>query len=143
MTTYAADILNTAQPAQSDDAEQLGPEVRKLKEYVARTPQRVVAANYQLDLTDVSKEQFQDAADVTQRTVTLPTNATVAFPVGTQIPFCVENGAGGLLISPAVGVTLRKAGSGTTGVATLSPNADALLHQVKVNVWYISGAGVA
>ena len=63
--------------------------------------------SYTLALTDVAKVvSLTNAAAIT---LTVPTNATVAFPIGTQI-LLYQGGAGNVTISGA-GVTLRSDGS--------------------------------
>ena len=63
--------------------------------------------SYTLALTDVAKVvTLSNAAAIT---LTVPTNATVAFPIGTQI-LLYQGGAGNVTISGA-GVTLRSDGS--------------------------------
>ena len=75
---------------------------------------------YTLALTDVAKVvSLTNAAAIT---LTVPTNASVAFPTGTQI-LLYQGGAGQVTISGA-GVTLRSQGSklkiaGQYGVAGL------------------------
>ena len=75
---------------------------------------------YTLALTDVAKViSLTNAASIT---LTIPTNATVAFPTGTQI-LLYQGGAGQVTVSGA-GVTIRSQGSklkinGQYGVAGL------------------------
>ena len=75
---------------------------------------------YTLALTDVAKVvSLTNAASIT---LTIPTNATVAFPTGTQI-LLYQGGAGQVTIGGA-GVTIRSQGtrlkiSGQYGVAGL------------------------
>ena len=64
---------------------------------------------YTLVLTDVAKVvSLTNAAAIT---LTIPTNATVAFPTGTQI-LLYQGGAGQVTVSGA-GVTIRSQGSKT------------------------------
>ena len=64
---------------------------------------------YTLVLTDVAKVvSLTNAASIT---LTIPTNATVAFPTGTQI-LLYQGGAGQVTVSGA-GVTIRSQGSKT------------------------------
>ena len=64
---------------------------------------------YTLALTDVAKVvSLTNAASIT---LTIPTNATVAFPTGTQI-LLYQGGAGQVTVSGA-GVTIRAQGSKT------------------------------
>jgi len=46
-------------------------------------------------------------------------------------------------VSPAVGVTLVQAGSGSTGARTLAQYAEASLVKVATDTWYISGVGIS
>jgi hypothetical protein len=63
---------------------------------------------YTLALTDVAKVvTLTNAASIT---LTVPDNASVAFPVGTQI-LLYQGGAGQVTISPAGGVTVRSEGT--------------------------------
>ena len=63
---------------------------------------------YTLALTDVAKVvTLTNAAAIT---VTVPTNASVAFPIGTQI-LLYQGGAGQVTISPAGSVTVRSQGT--------------------------------
>jgi len=64
---------------------------------------------YTLALTDVAKVvSLTNAASIT---LTIPTNATVAFPTGTQI-LLYQGGAGQVTVSGA-GVTIRSQGTKT------------------------------
>lgn len=63
---------------------------------------------YTLALTDVAKVvKLTNASSIT---LTVPTDASVAFPVGTQI-LLYQGGAGQVTISPAGGVTVRSSGA--------------------------------
>jgi len=77
---------------------------------VPNIPAANAATTYTIALTDAPQAnnyqgilQFSSASAIT---VTVPTNATVAFPVGTSITF-VQNGAGQITVSPASGVTVN------------------------------------
>ena len=74
--------------------------------------------------------------------ITIPANATTAFPIGTAITIVVEDAA--KTVVPASGVTLVLAGTGaaTTGTRTMAIGSVATLLKVGTNRWYISGAGV-
>ena len=64
--------------------------------------------SYTLALTDVAK--VVTLTNGSAITLTVPTNATVAFPIGTQI-LLYQGGAGNVTITPASGVTIRSDGS--------------------------------
>lgn len=98
-------------------------------------------ANYQFALTDLINFVYHSSA--ANPTYTIPTNATVAFPIGSMLVVQVQAGAGALTISPAAGVGLTLAGPGTAGARTVSPNGFAVLFQRAANDWVISGAGIS
>jgi hypothetical protein len=63
---------------------------------------------YTLALTDVAK--VISLTNASAITLTVPTNTSVAFPVGSQI-LLYQGGAGQVTISPDGGVTVRSSGS--------------------------------
>lgn len=67
-----------------------------------------VVNNYTLGAADASKLVEMDVS--IGNTVTVPTNGSVGFAIGTQI-MIVQQGTGQTTIAPAGGVTLRSAGS--------------------------------
>lgn len=69
-------------------------------------------------------------------TLTVPTNASVAFPVGWVIPIR-QLGAGATTIAAAGGVTINSAG----GLLTLGgQNSDAYLNKTATNTWQLGGS---
>ena len=72
-------------------------------------------------------------------TLTVPTNATVAFPTGTTI-LVLNNNSGNLTISGA-GVTFQLA-NGTTGNRTVATKGMASLIKVATDTWWVTGPGV-
>ena len=71
----------------------------------------------------------------TTSAITIPTNASVAFPIGTQI-FIIQNGAGVLTISGDTGVTLN------TRSTSRQPNgryAEVKLTKTATDTWYLTG----
>jgi len=68
--------------------------------------------------------------------LTVPLNATVAFPVGTTIPL-LQLGAGQVTVSPVSGsVTINSRGA---AYKLAGQHAAAVLIQTAVNVWNLSG----
>lgn len=63
-----------------------------------------VDTNYTLALTDANKGINMSSS--TDRTLTVPPNSSVAFPVGTQIVIEI-GGTGSVIIAPGSGVTLE------------------------------------
>ena len=70
-------------------------------------------ASYTLVLAD--KDKIVEVSNAAANTVTIPTNATAAFPTGTQINI-VQTGAGQTTISGTSGVTVN-----STGATAASP----------------------
>jgi hypothetical protein len=75
-------------------------------------------------------------------TVTIPANATVTYPVGTILTLANDASSGNFTLAGAAGVTLRLAGTSTTGSRTVAPWGYATAFQVAANVWLVSGPGV-
>jgi hypothetical protein len=75
------------------------------------------------------------------RTVTIPANGSVAFPVGTAITFIAATGA---TVTIAITTdTLLLAGAGTTGSRTLAPFGMATAIKITSTSWIISGNGLS
>jgi len=102
-------------------------------------PQNQQTSGYTLALSDMGKHIYATAANFN---ITIPANATVAFPIGTAITIVVEDQFHTLV--PASGVTLVLAGTGaaTTGTRTLAQGSVATIIKVGTNRWYVSGSGV-
>jgi hypothetical protein len=71
-------------------------------------------------------------------TMTIPTNASVAFPVGTVITV-LNKGVGLVSISGAVGVTILSAGA-VAAIPTLAQYKSCAIMQTSANNWYVVGA---
>jgi len=91
---------------------------------------------------------MDDASRLIQHTAStahvwyVPTNTSVAFPNGTAI--VLRNvGSGNVTISPDSGVTLRLAGSGTSGNKVLAQWGLATLIKEGTNFWILTGTGVS
>jgi hypothetical protein len=70
--------------------------------------ENLVTANYTLALSDASKVVAMNSTSA--RTVTVPTNASVAFPIGTVVNVYRVN-TGAVNVVGASGVTVRNAGA--------------------------------
>lgn len=102
-------------------------------------PQNSQTTTYTLAMSDMGKHVYVTAAAFT---VTIPANATTAFPIGTAISIICEDAA--KTLAPAATVTLILAGTGgaTTGNRTLAIGSVATIIKVGTNRWFVSGAGV-
>ena len=85
---------------------------------------------YTLVLTDAGKTVTLNNASAV--TVTVPTNASVAFETGTQIEF-TNKGAGVVTISPAGGVTLNNS-------TTIAQNGTVSIRKLDTNTWVMVSA---
>jgi hypothetical protein len=94
-------------------------------------------ASYTLVLTDANKLVELNVA--TANTLTVPTNATVAFPIGTQI-LIAQYGAGACTVTPASGVTLR---SESAKLKTNGQYSGATCVKIATDEWYVFGNLIA
>lgn len=93
-----------------------------------------IVSSRTLALTDAGKLLM--CASVSAITVTVPTNASVAFPTGTQITL-TQTGAGAVTVAAASGVTIR---SKDAKLAIDGQYAAVTLAKVGTNEWYLWGA---
>jgi len=91
--------------------------------------------------TPVLTDQYQvlvTRSNAGASTLTIPTNASVAFPVGTVITV-LNKGAGAVTISGSGGVTVLSAGA-TAASPVLNQYKSCALMQTSANNWYVVGA---
>jgi hypothetical protein len=100
-------------------------------------PQNAKSANYELVLADRGKQVLMSG---TSLTLTVPANASVAFPVGTTI-MVVNTDATSLTIAITTD-TMTLANSTTTGSRTLARNGLATLTKIGAANWLIAGSGL-
>jgi hypothetical protein len=97
------------------------------------TIQNRASNNYTLVLTDKGKFLTQTAS--TTSALTIPTNASVAFPIGTQI-WIIQNGTGVLTISGDTGVTLN---TRSVSRQPFGQYAEVKLTKTATDTWYLTG----
>lgn len=98
-------------------------------------------ASYTLALTDAG---FDVQMNATTLTVTIPANASVAFPIGTSI--MVSNLFAGNLTLAITTDSLFIAGTTTGGAATsrtIAQNGQVILTKKTATVWWVSGPGLS
>ena len=105
----------------------------EIKKGITQVDKSAQTASYTLVLTDRDKLVEMDNASA--NTLTVPLNASVAFPIGTQI-IVVQKGAGQTRIVGIAGVTLYSESShsyivGQYGLATLI--------KCDTDTWYLGG----
>jgi len=95
-------------------------------------------ATYTLVLADDGKHVYLNTGSV--NALTVPTNASVAFVIGTVIT--VVNGNSGIctITGPASGLQLANGAAATT--RSLATKGMATMVKVATDLWYVSGAGV-
>jgi len=100
------------------------------------SPKTVAGASYTLDIIDSTKTLVTTAAsgDVT---ITVPTNSSVNFPLGSTITL-FQAAAGRIIVSPANGVTLKSFGDFQTFKNRFSFSF-ITLYQYAANSWAVVG----
>ena len=101
-------------------------------------PQVSKTDDYTLVLADRGKSILMNG---TSKTLTIPANGSVAFPIGTVI-IVVNINASALSIAITTD-TLTLANSTTTGTRTLAQNGLATCVKIAATSWLISGAGLS
>jgi hypothetical protein len=104
------------------------------------SPINTQSGNYQLVLTDQGKTIY--SKNVGAQNVTIPTNASVAFPVGAMITI-FNNGSTAITIV-TTGITLYQAGTVNTGDRTLAVKGYCTVQKLESpNTWVILGTGLS
>lgn len=106
-------------------------------------PQNSQSTAYTTVLTDQGKHILHPTADNNARTITIDSNANVAYPIGTVIT--VVNQINTVTIAITSDTLTWFAGSGTasTGSRTLAAGGVATLLKVGTTSWIITGPGVS
>lgn len=105
-------------------------------------PQNVQSIAYTTVLADSGAHVLHPSADTTARIYTIPANASVPYPIGTQLTFVNQDSAGVITIGITSDV-MRLAGAGTTGDRTLAANGIATALKITGTEWIISGTGLS
>lgn len=107
-----------------------GPDASKTDKLITENAQ---TASYTLVLADADRIVTMNNASANN--LTIPLNATVAFPIGTQL-IISQSGAGQTTIVPTAGVTLT---SSLTAQKLANQYATATLIKLATNTWLLSG----
>ena len=99
-------------------------------------PQNSQAANYTTVIGDAGKHIYVTATS----TITIDSNANVAYPIGTTIGFIADTGA--TVTIAITSDTMYLGGTGTTGSRTLAAFGMATAVKVTATSWFISGYGL-
>jgi hypothetical protein len=102
-----------------------------------------VDADATADYTAVLDDQYQVLVPMNKATAVafkIPTNASVAFPVGTAITV-LNKGAGAVTISAVTpGTTTILSAGGTAASPTVAQYKSAVCIKTATDVWYVVGA---
>lgn len=100
--------------------------------------QNSISANYTLVLSDGhGKHIFHPSTDATDRVITVPANASVAFPTGTKIPIVNQVGAGKITVGITTD-TLQVGGNPSATSLVIYPGEEAELLKTGTTVWEIA-----
>lgn len=97
------------------------------------------SGDYTFVLSDAGKDIYHPSGDTAARTWTIPSNVSVAFPIGTMITITNGNGAG-LITLTIASDTLYKAGTGSTGAVSIYANGMITIKKETATVWRWIGA---
>jgi hypothetical protein len=101
-------------------------------------PQQSQVANYTLVLADAGKHVVMNGTSIT---LTIPANASVAFPIGTSLAIFNSNATD---LSIAITTdSMILAGTSSTGTRTLVQHGLASILKIDTAVWAISGTGLS
>jgi len=101
-------------------------------------PQSATATTATLVIGDAGKHIY---VTTNGQTITIPANASVAYPIGTTINFIAGPSATTVTIA-ITSDTMYLGGTGTTGSRTLAAHGMATAVKVAATTWYISGFGL-
>lgn len=108
---------------------------------VSGLPQNSQSVDYTLVLGDQAKHMLHPTADTATRTFTIPSNASVPYPIGTRLHFVNQAGAGWLRIG-INSDTLRQVNTGYTNTFELAANNEAIATKITATEWQIKGVGL-
>ena len=104
-----------------------------------------VGSDQTADYTAVLNDQYQTLVPMNKATAVafkIPTDASVAFPVGTAITV-LNKGVGALTISAVTsGTTTINSGAAVPAAPTLAQFKSAVCIKTAANIWYVVG-GIA
>ena len=101
-------------------------------------PQSATATTATLVIGDAGKHIYVNTSG---QTITIPANASVAYPIGTAITFVAGPSASSVIIAIATD-TMYLVGAGTSGSRTLAAYGTATAIKVAATTWFINGSGL-
>jgi hypothetical protein len=98
------------------------------------------SAAYTLVLADSGKTILHPSSDANARTFTIPSNASVAYPIGTVVTFI--NMTSQVVTIAITTDTMNLSPAGTTGSRSLAQYGSATALKITSTNWLISGSGL-
>jgi hypothetical protein len=100
-------------------------------------PQNAQPNDYTLTLADAGKHIFHDSA--TPHNYTIPSNASVPFPIGSASTIVNNTGSGTITLKITSDTLRRGDGNTDTGDRTIAPGSIATILKTKATEWMITG----
>lgn len=98
--------------------------------------------NYAITGVDAGGQVIRIGPDATSRTITVPSNASIPFPIGTKIE--IVNGCTvGTLVIAITTDGLVWSPSGASGSRTMSGCAQVTLTKILATTWFVTGTGLS
>lgn len=104
-------------------------------------PQIPLTSNTTLAFTDQGKHYLSTVTAGNVQSLTIPTNANVAFPIGTAVSLIVQ-GLGTVQVLPEGNVLIYSGGNATAGFRTVNPYGFVTMLKTGTDTWFINGSGV-
>lgn len=101
-------------------------------------PQVSFSAAYPIVATDAGKQLYHPASDANNRQVTIPANASIAFPLGTCIT--ITNGSANNVTVVITSDTLQYVNVGTITTLTIPQYNTATIQKTTTTTWLASGS---
>jgi hypothetical protein len=102
-------------------------------------PASAVSTTATLTIADAGEHIY---VTTNSQTITIPANASVAYPIGTTLTFIAGPSPVVTVTIAITSDTLRLAGGTSTGTRTLAANGMATAVKVAATTWYINGTGL-
>jgi hypothetical protein len=100
---------------------------------------QVSTGNVTLALSDAGKHYYSNVT--APQTLTVPSNANVAFPIGTTIVI-INRGTANITVAKQVEASMYLAGNTSSSNRTLGSYGMATLVKTETDIWFINGTGL-
>lgn len=145
MATYPPiQVWNNAEPTDRQKAKFGAQELRAIKTYTTAIPSIPLSANATFEQNDTTNSAGSgyDHTSATAHTLTVPSNATVPFRLGSSVNVFNDIGAGVVTIAKESGVTLILAGTGAMTSIAIAATGACMITKRGTNRWFVTGVGL-